>query len=360
MTKQGNFTQRTPQAKKQSDQASRQISKQASGSANAPEEIEYIVPESLDAPVMRSASTIAKPCQGDSSEFYLITESNVRSLVRSYWIIRLQVKIQSQMLLLEFEQKSNDIMKAQLNVSRFRLLSIPFITKIIQKHIASNFAKLDKFEGVDIRRWQNALLALQHECGSIATAMKHMALNFAKFEGDGENATMEQIMKRNKWRNADYVYRGLFLNVMSHSLFEIYHNVESSKELWDSLDAKYMVDDASSKKFFASNFTSVMEQYNELLESHLRIEESPRVHDNNKTKGNNVVGPSVVNMLKHNNSSRDCKGVNVGSKTNGSGTSGLGNGLVPLKGQNMFNKSLHIYYVLYVSEAYFVQDDDVA
>ncbi|GJW26492.1 hypothetical protein Tco_0040303 [Tanacetum coccineum] len=31
MTKQGNFTQRTPQAKKQSDQASRQISKQASG-----------------------------------------------------------------------------------------------------------------------------------------------------------------------------------------------------------------------------------------------------------------------------------------------------------------------------------------
>ncbi|GKA43044.1 hypothetical protein Tco_0735704 [Tanacetum coccineum] len=35
MTKQGNFTQRTPQAKKQSDQASRQISKQAS-SANAP------------------------------------------------------------------------------------------------------------------------------------------------------------------------------------------------------------------------------------------------------------------------------------------------------------------------------------
>ncbi|GJX87866.1 hypothetical protein Tco_0339880 [Tanacetum coccineum] len=36
MTKQGNFTQRTPQAKKQSDQASRQISKQASGSTNAP------------------------------------------------------------------------------------------------------------------------------------------------------------------------------------------------------------------------------------------------------------------------------------------------------------------------------------
>ncbi|GJW54721.1 hypothetical protein Tco_0098806 [Tanacetum coccineum] len=31
-----------------------------------------------------------------------------------------------------------------------------------------------------------------------------------------------------------------------------------------------------------------------------------------------------------------------------------------LKGKNMFNKSLQVYYVTYVSEAYFVQDDDVA
>ncbi|GJZ78734.1 reverse transcriptase domain-containing protein [Tanacetum coccineum] len=41
MTKQGNLTQRTPQAKNQSDQASRQISKQASGSANAPYDLVF-------------------------------------------------------------------------------------------------------------------------------------------------------------------------------------------------------------------------------------------------------------------------------------------------------------------------------
>ncbi|GKB27424.1 hypothetical protein Tco_0866825 [Tanacetum coccineum] len=50
-------------------------------------------------------------------------------------------------------------------------------------------------------------------------------------------------------------------------------NVKSSQEQWDSLEAKYMVEDASSKKFLVSNFTNckitdsrlVMEQYNELL-----------------------------------------------------------------------------------------------
>ncbi|GKB25901.1 hypothetical protein Tco_0865302 [Tanacetum coccineum] len=40
------------------------------------------------------------------------------------------------------------------------------------------------------------------------------------------------------------------------------------------------------------------------LGSHLRIEESLRVQDSDKAKNNNVVGPSVVNMVEHNNSTR--------------------------------------------------------
>ncbi|GJS84663.1 hypothetical protein Tco_0751204, partial [Tanacetum coccineum] len=129
----------------------------------------------------------------------------------------------------------------------------------------------------------------------------------------------------------------------------------------DTLEAKYMAEDASSKKFLISNFTNykmtdsrqVLEQYNELLGilgrftrhkinmdesfqvsciinklppswkdlkhtlkhlkeeltlvelgSHLRIEESLKAQDNDKPKGKNVVGPLVVNMVEHKNSSR--------------------------------------------------------
>ncbi|GKA14457.1 zinc finger, CCHC-type containing protein [Tanacetum coccineum] len=107
-------------------------------------------------------------------------------------------------------------------------------------------------------------------------------------EDDGDDAIMEQIRKRAKWDNDDY----------------------------DSLKAKYMAEDASSKKFFVSNFTNykmtdsrpVMEQYNELLNfkntlkhrkeeltlvelgNHLHIEESLKVHDGDMPKGNNVAG----------------------------------------------------------------------
>ncbi|GJX29714.1 zinc finger, CCHC-type containing protein [Tanacetum coccineum] len=40
------------------------------------------------------------------------------------------------------------------------------------------------------------------------------------------------------------------------------------------------------------------------LGSHLHIEESLKMQDSDKPKGNNVAGPSVVNMVEHNNSSR--------------------------------------------------------
>nr|GEV91541.1 zinc finger, CCHC-type [Tanacetum cinerariifolium] len=139
-------------------------------------------------------------------------------------------------------------------------------------------------------------------------------------------------------------------------------NVISSKELCDSLEAKYMAENISSKKFLVSNFINykitdsrpVLKQYNELLGklgrftqhkmnmdeaiqvsciidklpsfwknfkhilkhlkeelalvelgSHLRIEKSLRMQDSDKPKGNNDAGPSVVNMVEHNNSSRN-------------------------------------------------------
>ncbi|GJZ14338.1 zinc finger, CCHC-type containing protein [Tanacetum coccineum] len=252
------------------------------------------------------------------------------------------------------------------------------------KHMASNLAKLDKFEVVEFRRWQKKMHFL-------LSSMNIVYVLTTPILEDGKNVIMDQIMKRNKWDNDDY----------------------------DSLEAKYMTKDASSKKFLVSNFTNykmtdsrpVMEQYNKLfgilgrftqhkmnmdeaiqvsciidklppswkdfkhtlkhhkeeltlveLGSHLCIEESLRVQDNDKLKGNNVVGPSVVNMIEHNNSfknndnkgkrkyqdnkadpnkrskvtcwkcgkpehlKKDCKVRKVGNKANGSGINGLVDG----------------------------------
>nr|GEX74691.1 zinc finger, CCHC-type [Tanacetum cinerariifolium] len=181
-------------------------------------------------------------------------------------------------------------------------------------------------------------------------------------EDDGDDPTVEQVRKRNKWDNDDYICRGLILKYSNHTL----------KHLKEELT---LVESGS----------------------HLRIKESLRMQDSDKPK-NNVAGPLVFNMVEHNNSSRyndnkgkrkhhdntksdpnkkskvtcwkcgkpghlknDCKGGKVGNKANGSGINVSVDGSTnSLKGQNIFNKSFQVYYVTYVSEAYFVQDDDVA
>ncbi|GKA06880.1 zinc finger, CCHC-type containing protein [Tanacetum coccineum] len=97
-------------------------------------------------------------------------------------------------------------------------------------------------------------------------------LTTPKPEDGGDNLTVDQVRKRAKWYNDDYVCRGLILNGMSDSLFDIYQNVESSKELWDSLKAKYMAEDASNFK------RTLKHKKDELtlieLGNHLRVEES--------------------------------------------------------------------------------------
>nr|GEX78789.1 zinc finger, CCHC-type [Tanacetum cinerariifolium] len=130
-----------------------------------------------------------------------------------------------------------------------------------------------------------------------------------------EDATVEAIRIMAKWENDDYIYRGHILNGKSDSLFNVYTNVESAKELWDSLESKYMAKDSSSKKFLVSNFNNykmvdsrpVMEQYNELLrilgqctphglkmdESISVSKKSLRAQDSDNGKGKEVGGPSV-------------------------------------------------------------------
>ncbi|GJR43316.1 hypothetical protein Tco_1311419 [Tanacetum coccineum] len=81
------------------------------------------------------------------------------------------------------------------------------------KHMASNFAKLDKFEGVDFRRWQKKMHFLLSSISVLYVLTTPMP------ENGGDNPTMEQVRKRAKWDNDDYVCRGLILNVNQQSEF---------------------------------------------------------------------------------------------------------------------------------------------
>nr|GEX90501.1 hypothetical protein [Tanacetum cinerariifolium] len=148
------------------------------------------------------------------------------------------------------------------------------------KDMTTNFGKLDKFEGHDFRRWQKKMHFL-------LTTLKVVYVLTTPMPELVKDATMEAIRIRAKWKNDDYICRGHMLNGMSDSLFDVYTNVESAKELWDSLESKYMAEDSSSKKFL--DFKHTLKHGKDDLSlvqlgSYLRIEESIRAQESDKGK----------------------------------------------------------------------------
>ncbi|GJZ32666.1 zinc finger, CCHC-type containing protein, partial [Tanacetum coccineum] len=131
------------------------------------------------------------------------------------------------------------------------------------KQMALNFSKLGKFEGMDFRRPKKKMHFL-------LSSMSVVYVHTTPIPEDGENATMDQIKRRNK-------------PVM-----------EQYNELIGIL----------------GRFTQHKMNMDEAIQN-LHIKESLSVQDSDKSKGNNVTGPSVVNMVEHNNSIRQMIRLNI-------------------------------------------------
>ncbi|GJU73769.1 hypothetical protein Tco_1265174 [Tanacetum coccineum] len=155
------------------------------------------------------------------------------------------------------------------------------------KHMASNFAKLEKFKGVDFRRWQKKM----HFLLSSMSVVYVLTTPIPKDGGD--NPTIEQVRKRANWDNDDYVCNGLILNGMSDSLF-----TQHKMNMDESIQVSCIIDKLPpSCKDFKNTLKHLKGELTLVeLGSHLRIKESLRVQDSDKPKGNNVAGPAVVRL----------------------------------------------------------------
>nr|GEZ09086.1 zinc finger, CCHC-type [Tanacetum cinerariifolium] len=129
------------------------------------------------------------------------------------------------------------------------------------KHMALNFTKLDKFEGVDFKRWQKKMHFLLCSMSVVYVLTTHIP-------EDGENATVDQIRRRNKFTqykmNMDEaIHVSCIIEKISPSWKDFKHTLKHNKEELTLVE----------------------------LGSHLRIEESLMAHDSDKPKGNNIASP---------------------------------------------------------------------
>ncbi|GJW59596.1 zinc finger, CCHC-type containing protein [Tanacetum coccineum] len=279
------------------------------------------------------------------------------------------------------------------------------------KDMTSKLDKLAKFEGQEFHCWKKKM-------HFILTTLKVVYVLSTPNPVWSNNETLEMTWKRMKWENDDYICYGHILNGMSDSLFDIYQNAESAKALWESLESEYMAKDASTKKFlilrqytqynlmmdkaisvvviidklppswkeFKHGLKHKKEELNLVqLGSHLRIEEGLRNQKlDNNPKGKNQIGSSSVNMVegdgaKNSNNNKNKRKFKSGDdkfankkdmkkdcrSRKGNDGAGSNGSKDPKKKQGynfdfMQNFDNVLHYVYVISDAFYVQDDEVA
>ncbi|GJY78765.1 zinc finger, CCHC-type containing protein [Tanacetum coccineum] len=232
------------------------------------------------------------------------------------------------------------------------------------KDMTSTFDKLAKFEGQDFRRWQKKMHFL-------LTTLKVVYNLSTPSPVWSENETLEMTRKRIKWDNDDYICRGHILNVIIDKLppswKEFKHGLKHKKEELNLVQ----------------------------LGSHLRIEEGLRNQElDNNPKGKNQIRSPSVNMVdraknsKNNKNKRKfksdddkfankkatatcwkCKKTGHMKKDcrsrKGNDDAGSNGSKDPEKQQGhnydfMQNFVNVLHYVSVISDAFYVQDDEVA
>ena len=70
-----------------------------------------------------------------------------------------------------------------------------------------------------------------------------------------ENENDEQVVAAVEvWKHSNFLCRNYVLNGLDNTLYNVYCTKQTAKELWDSLNKKYKIEDTGIKKFVVDRF----------------------------------------------------------------------------------------------------------
>ncbi|KAK5772100.1 hypothetical protein PVK06_048370 [Gossypium arboreum] len=137
-------------------------------------------------------------------------------------------------------EQSEALVQMQSSIQNLMLLMVVAI---------SHSEKLANFSRQNFKTWQQKMLFYL------------TMLNLAKFlkddpptvkEGEVDKVTTFTAVEALK--HFDFLYGNYILNGFSNALYKVYSVKKTAKELWTSLDHKYKVKDAGTKKFLVAKF----------------------------------------------------------------------------------------------------------
>ncbi|KAG2729211.1 hypothetical protein I3760_01G238500 [Carya illinoinensis] len=175
------------------------------------------------------------------------------------------------------------------------------------REFALEFVKLDRFDGTNFRRWQKKMHFL-------LANLKVVYVLTTPRPSVNEDETIAQSRASIKLVQDDYICKGHICNTMSDTLFDAYQNKATAKDLWNTLEAKYLLEDAPSKTFLTTKFfnynminsRSVVEQFNVMMhildqfsQHNMKMDE-PISRKERPTNTNSPVNPNIKTERENN------------------------------------------------------------
>ena len=102
--------------------------------------------------------------------------------------------------------------------------------------------KLEKFNGLNFKRWQYKMLFYL----TTLNLMRFLAEDAPNLKEDEH--TIQVISIVDAWKRYDFLCMNYVMNALTDSLYNLYSDKKTTKELWESLDQKYKTEEAGAKK----------------------------------------------------------------------------------------------------------------
>ncbi|XP_019702588.2 uncharacterized protein [Elaeis guineensis] len=107
-----------------------------------------------------------------------------------------------------------------------------------------NTSKIEVFCGNNFKRWQECILS----------ALDMYNVDFALTQAKPKEGTPDYASNIEIWKHANKVCGNTNLSTLSNDLFDVYYPYKEAKQIWESMNKKYTVEDVGQQRFVIGNY----------------------------------------------------------------------------------------------------------
>ena len=108
--------------------------------------------------------------------------------------------------------------------------------------------KPKKFSGLNFKRWQQKILFYL----TTLNLARFLTEEAPKLKEDERGIQVISVV--DAWKHSDFLCRNYVMNALIGSLYNVYTDKKTTKELWESLNQKYKTKNAGAKKIVVGRF----------------------------------------------------------------------------------------------------------